>query len=473
MANKYNKVTPEIVEKLKKICGNNNVIYDNVEKLEPYSRDETGNLFAHMPDIVVKPESTEQVSKIMKLANENNIPVTPRGAGSGVAGAAIPLHGGIVLSVEKMNKILEIDKVDRVAIVEPGVVTNDLCNKVAEEELLYAGYPMSVETSFIGGNVATNAGGSKVVKYGNTRKHVLGLEVVLPNGGILELGGRIRKETWGYDLMDLMIGSEGTLGIFTKIILNLIPAPGKTVSLLVPFDSIKKTIDAVSNVIIAMKTLPVAVEFIDKLSVELITKYLNTTIPFQEKAEAYLIIQVEGNSKEELEELYERAGEACIENGAMDVFVADNRTTSENIWKVRREFAEGLRYADPYVSLSGDMVVPPSKVPELMEKIFNIADKYKVKVATAAHIADGNLHPELLKPANITPEKWPEVAEKIYSEMTAEAIKLGGVGSGEHGVGFLKREIFLSTKSETELNLMREIKKAFDPKNILNPEKVI
>lgn len=470
---KYNKVDESIVKKIRNIVGERNVIFENRDAIENYSVDEVGNLFAHSPDAVVKPESAKQISEIMKLANENKIPVTPRGAGSGVAGGAIPIYGGIVISLEKMNKILEIDKINRVAVVEPGVVTNDLCKKVEEEGLFYAGYPMSVETSFIGGNVATNAGGSQVVKYGNTRKHILGLEVVLPTGEIINLGGRYRKETWGYDLMDLMIGSEGTLGIFTKVIVNLIPKSAKAVDLLVPFEDVEKAVDAVANVIIAARVLPSAVEFMDKLSVDLVTKYLNTTIPFQEKAGAYLIIRMEANSKEEIDTLTENAGQACLDNGALDVFVADNRTTSDNIWKVRREFAEGLRAADPYVSLSGDIVVPPSKVPEMMRIITEMAKKHDVKVPTAAHIADGNIHAELLKPANITPEEWPSVAEKIYEEMTEEAVKIGGVGSGEHGVGILKRNIFLHTKTEAEIKIMREIKRAFDPNGILNPGKVI
>jgi len=470
---KYNKVTPDVANALKQICGEKNVIYENKEELSLYSYDEAGKLFARMPEIVVKPQNTDQVSEVMKLANENIIPVTPRAAGSGVAGAAIPLEGGIVLSVEKMNKILEINKIDRVAVVEPAVVTNDLCERVLEEGLLYAGYPMSVEMSFIGGNVATNAGGDKVIKYGSTRKHVLGLEVVLANGSVLNLGGRIRKQTWGYDLMDLMIGSEGTLGIFTKIILNLLPALGKTATLLVPFDNIEKTTEAVSSIILAIKKLPVTVEFMDKISVELSSKYLKTTIPFQDKAQAYLIIEVDGDSQQELEATYQKAGEVCLKNGALDVFIGDDRKSSESIWKTRMVFAEALRLADPYVSLSGDVVVPTSKVTELMEKTINIANKYRVKVAIAAHIADGNLHPELFKPDYVSLEDWPELAEKIYDEITQEAIKLGGVGSGEHGVGFLKRDIFLNTKPQIELDIARGIKKLFDPNNILNPGKII
>ena len=473
MEKDYGVITTEIIEGLREIVGEKNVIFDDKEKLENYAADEAGKIFGHMPEVAVNPESTEQVSKIMRLANKNKTPVTPRAAGSGLAGAAVPLYGGIVLSVERMNKILEIDKVNRVAVAESGVITNELCQKVLEEGMMYAGYPMSIETSFISGNVATNAGGGKVIRYGNTRKHILGLEVVLPTGDVIELGGKFRKDTWGYNLLNLMIGSEGTLGIFTKIIINLVPSAGKTVDLLVPFGDVDTAVNAVANVIVSAGVLPVSVEFMDKLSVDLTTKYLNTTIPFQDKAEAYLIIQLDSESKEGLENLYEKVGEACLNNDALDVFVAESRTDSENIWRVRQEFAEGLRAADPYVSFSGDVVVPLSKVPEMMKEIKKIGEKYNMRIPTAAHIADGNLHPELMKPDKVSVEEWPKMAEEIYEEMTDIAIKFGGAGSGEHGIGFLKKPIFLKTKSEEELNLMRGIKRVFDPNYILNPGKII
>lgn len=229
MEQQYGKVTTEIVEELIKIVGEKNTVFEDKAKLKEYGMDTLSLITGVVadPDIAVKPESTDQVSAIMKLASQHKIPVTARGAGTGLAGSAIPTSHGIVLSLEKMNRILEIDTVDRVAVVEAGIITKDLCRKVEEYGLMYAGYPMSTESSFIGGNVATNAGGAKVIKYGNTRKHILGLEVVLANGEILQLGGRFRKSTWGYDLMETIIGSEGTLAIVTKVIVNLIPGGGK------------------------------------------------------------------------------------------------------------------------------------------------------------------------------------------------------------------------------------------------------
>ncbi|MBC7331101.1 MAG: FAD-binding oxidoreductase [Synergistetes bacterium] len=469
----YGKIDIEIIEKLIEICGEGDVIYKNEEKLENYACDESGKIFCNPPEVVVKPENTGEVSKIMKLANVYHIPVTPRGAGSGLAGAAIPLYGGIVISMEKMNRILEIDKTNRVAVVEPGVITNDLCRKVEEEGLYYAGYPMSVGLSSIGGNVATNAGGSKVIKYGSTRKHVLGAEVVLPTGEVLNLGGKRRKETWGYDLLDLLIGSEGTLCIFTKLILNLLPLPKGTVDLLVPFRNIEEAIEAVKALFLEAKVLPTAIEFMDKTSVDIASQFLNFSLPLQGNAQAFLIIQIEERSKKELEEAYEKVGKSCLKNKALDVFVADNKTNSEKIWRIRRELTEALRNKDPFVSLSGDIVVPISEIPIMLKKIKEVEKKYNVKTATIGHIGDGNLHPALFKPKDVSPEDWISLSEKIVEELIEEAIKLGGSGSGEHGVGLLKRKTFLKTKPSTEIRIMREIKRIFDPNMILNPGKVI
>jgi len=471
MKHDYGTITPEIVEELREIIGERNVIFGEREKLETYAVDETGEAFAHLPDVVAKPETTDQVSKLMALANKHKIPVTPRGAGSGLAGSAVPIHGGIVLSTERMNKVLEIDKTNRVAVVEPGVVTKELCVKVLDEGLMYAGYPMSVDASFVGGNVGTNAGGGKVIKYGNTRMHVLGLEVVLPSGEVIRLGGKYRKETWGYNLLNLMIGSEGTLGIFTRIILNLIPPSGKTVDLLVPFDDVDTAVNVVSEIVVSGGVIPVAVEYMDKISVDISTQYLDTSIPFQDKAEAWLIIQLEGKSEEELEGLYEKIGEICLENGALDVFVADSRTDSENIWKVRQVMGEAKLATDPHIHI-GDIIVPLSEVPETMREMQRIADKYDVKMTTIGHIGDGNLHTDTMKPENVSVEDWHKMVGEIYDEIIGVAVKLGGVGSGEHGIGIIKRSIFLKTKSQAELALMRGIKQVFDPNYILNPGKI-
>ena len=469
---RYGKITPEILREIQEAAGAKNVVAGDPEALESYASDEAGIMFTSMPDAVVKGESAEQVAAVMKVASKHRIPVTPRGAGSGLAGAAVPLCGGIVLSLEKMNRILEIDPVNRVAVVEPGVVTNELCKAVAEEGFLYAGYPMSTETSFIGGNVATNAGGGKVIRYGNTRRHVLGLEVVLPTGTVLNLGGRIRKDTWGYSLMQLMVGSEGTLGIITKVIVNLEPKPGKTVNLLVAFPDLDTAVDSVAKVVRTGISV-ISCELMDKLSVNIAASHVNTELPYQDRADAFLLIQIEGDTDERLEEGYEKVGTLCLENGALEVFVAESRTESGMIWNIRQNLAEAMRAHDPYCSLSGDMVVPLSTVPEMVEEIRKAGKERGITVGILGHIADGNLHPIIFKPAGMEPMEWAEYAEAFYDDLTSVAIRLGGVGSGEHGIGYVKMPIFLHSKPAEEIEIMRGIKRSFDPDGILNPGKLL
>jgi glycolate oxidase len=467
----FGKVTPRIVAEFEKILGSNAVIYQDEEALENYSRDETGGeYYAHMPDVVLKPENAEQISKILKIANSEHLPVTPRGAGSGLAGASVPIYGGAVLSFEKMNKIIEIDKSNLVAVVEPGVVTNDLCRKVSEGGLYYAGYPMSVETSFIGGNVATNAGGSKVIKYGNTAHHVLGLEVILPDGETMQFGGKRRKDSSGYDLTRLMVGSEGTLAVFTKIFLNLIPLPGKTVDLLVPFADIATAIKNVGPLIAESKTLPSALEFIDDRSVKLGSKYNNIVLPFQEKAGAYLIVQYEGRNVEELENIYEKAGKALLNGGALDVFVADNRTNSEKIWRIRRNWLEGIKAFEPHTP-TGDVVVPTSEIPTIMEYIDEVSKEYKIEIPVAGHAADGNLHPAPMKPKEVPVQEWKDLSEEILAKIALQAAKMGGAVSGEHGIGFVKKHLLKETKSK-QFKIMKKLKGSFDPNGIMNPGKL-
>ncbi|MGC8870457.1 MAG: FAD-binding oxidoreductase [Brevinematia bacterium] len=465
----FKKVDEKIIDELINICGENDVLI-NYEDLERYAQDESGKLYAHLPEVVVRPESSEEISMILKIANENLIPVTPRGAGSGLVGGAIPLYGGIVLSMEKMNQILEIDKVNLTATCEPGVVTNDLCKKVAEEGLFYPGYPMSVETSFLGGNVATNAGGSKVIKYGNTGHHVLGLEVVLPSGEMINVGGKRRKDSSGYNLLHLFVGSEGTLGVFTKIIVNLIPLPPYTVDLLVPFPTIESAIYTVPKIISESKVLPCAIEFLDQGSVHLASIYTKEKWEYQDRADAYLIIQFDGNNKNQLESAYINAGETCLKEGALEVFVAENPFASEKLWRIRRNYLEAIKAVDPYVVL-GDAVVPTSLIPEMLKRIREIGKKYKVEIYNVAHAGDGNIHSAPIKPQDLSPEEWQPIQEEILNEISLIAGELGGAVSGEHGIGYVKKKtLFLSKKKE--LSLMKELKKAFDPHGIMNPGKI-
>jgi len=468
----YNKVTPEVLGELTTIFGEKNVLTE-AEKIESYAYDQAGKQWKHMPEVVVKAENEEQIAQLMKLANTKLIPVTPRGAGSGLAGAAVPLYGGIILSLEKMNKILEIDEINMVAVCETGVVTNDLCKAVADKGLFYAGYPMSVESSYIGSNIATNAGGAKVIKYGSTRSHVLGLECISPTGEKLVLGGKRRKETSGYSLLQLMIGSEGTLGIITKVIINLMPTPNKTVDLLVPFGSFDDAVKASSNVIRTTKVYPVAMEFMDIFSVKTTIEHLNLPpLPAQDKAEAYLLFTLEGKTQDELDELAETAGSACLEMGALDVFVASTRTESEKVWNVRINAPSVLLEKWPHM-LPGDVVVPRSETAEYIGRARAILEKYSgVQVTFFGHIGDGNIHPTLIDTANRTDKEWIEFSETIYEELCLLGSQMGGTVSGEHGIGVAKKHVLGQSLGDYPVSIMRGIKKVFDPNGILNPDKI-
>ena len=467
----YGRLTEKMISELASVLGTGGIITDDRDLLENYSWDQAGRIWGHMPEAVVRPDNTGQVSAVMKIASHYRIPVTPRGAGSGLNGGAVPLAGGIVLSLERMNAILEIDPVNRVAVVEPGVVTNDLCRAAAEKGFLYAGYPMSTETSFIGGNFATNAGGGKVVRYGSTRRHILGAEAVLPSGEIMELGGRYRKDSWGYNILQLLIGSEGTLAIVTKLIVNLEPKPGKTVNLLACYPDIEKLVESVSKVISSGKKI-ISCEFMDRNLVRYTTEYLGCRLPEQERSEGYLIIQIEGDNEEQLEESYEAVGKICLSCGAFEVFVAESRTDSAAMWNVRQNGLEGMRAKDPHACSSGDLMVPLSAVPEMLRRIDAAGREWGLEMGIIAHIGDGNIHPIPIKPEGMTPEKWAIYSEEFFEALIKEAIELGGVGSGEHGVGHVKQHIITQSKSPADLDLLRGIKRSFDPLNILNPGKM-
>jgi len=467
----YNKVTQEIVDELKEIIGSKYVIYEDTEKLEPYSHDEIAEKsYASMPEVVIKPRTVEEISRVMKLANRERIPITPRGAGSGLSGGAVPLFGGILLSVERMNEILEIDRENLVAVVEPGVVTNDINEKVKEYGLFFAGYPMSVESCFIGGNVAENAGGGRAVKYGVTGRYILGLEVVIPEGDIINLGGKRVKDVVGYDFIKLMVGSEGTLGIFTKIIIKLLPLPTEKIDLLVLFKDVETAIKMVPMIMTNGRIIPTAVEFMDKLSFHTSYKYLNEHLPHEE-AGAMLLIEIDGNSKTQLEKEYETIGELCLENDAIDVFVADNYTTQERVWKVRRNIAEALKVYSPVQTLE-DIVVPMANIPKILPELKVIADKYDVLIPCYGHAGDGNLHATVVKKPEMDDKKWEETLDKVLTEMYQKTVELGGTISGEHGIGHKRKKYIGQALEPVTLELMKRVKLAFDPNNILNPGKI-
>ena len=467
---KYNPISNSTIKKLEEICGKNFVFVDK-EKLEPYTHDETPvDQFAHFPEVVIMPRKTEQVSKIMKLAYENNIPVTPRGAGSGLSGGAIPVHGGIVLSLEKMNRILEIDSQNMMVTLEPGVVTNEVNEKVKEFGLFFAGYPMSVETCFIGGNVAENAGGGRAVKYGVTDRYIMGLEVVLPDGAIVTLGGKRVKDVTGYNLKQLFIGSEGTLGIVTKIIVKLLPLPIAIVDLLILYKDLNQAILSVPKIMTETKIIPTSIEFMDQLSVQTSCQYLNEHLPYQQ-AGAMLLVEVDGNNRQEVELEAEAIGELCLNQGALEVYVADNYTTQERVWAVRRNIAEAFKVISPQQSIE-DIVVPISVIAEVVEEIQRIAQKYSTLIPCYGHAGDGNLHATIVKNPAQTYQEWLDIENKILVDLYHLVKEKGGTISGEHGIGLKRKEYLNLFCSEEEIKLMKKIKNAIDTKNIMNPGKI-
>lgn len=465
----YNKVTKAILTELIDIVGERNVLVEE-ERLETYSHDETNaEEYGHMPEVAVTPTTTEQVAEIVKLANRHLIPVTPRGAGSGLSGGAIPDLGGIILSLEKMNKILEIDYSNMCVVAEAGIVTNELNNAVAEHGLLFAGYPMSLESCFLGGNIAENAGGGKAVKYGVTGRYILGLELVTPTGDVVWLGGKLSKDVTGYDLKQLVIGSEGTLGIVTKAIVRLIGLPTAQGDLLCLFATPKAAIDTVP-ILMARGPVPTSIEFMDRLSVQTSCEYLNENLPY-EKAGAMLLVELDGTDPQRLELELEETGELLMDNGALEVYVADNGTTRERVWSVRRNIAEAFKVASPVQSLE-DIVVPYAAIPDVIPELERLANQYETQIPCYGHAGDGNLHATLVKNPEHTMEQWHEIEPKILRELYRITSSLGGKISGEHGIGIKRKGYLADLIDPVELELMRGIKRAWDPKNIMNPGKI-
>jgi glycolate oxidase len=464
----YNKVDARAIEFLKDVFGADDVLLDP-EMKEKYSHDEVPGLKAQ-PEAVVRATNAEQVSRLMKFANDRMIPVTPRGAGYGLSGGAVPAHGGIVLSLERMNRILEIDKRNLMVTVEPGVITEKIHQAVEAEGLFYPPDPASLDSCSIGGNVAECAGGPRAVKYGVTKDYVCGLQVVLPSGEILETGGKLVKNVTGYDLNGLLVGSEGTLGIITKIILRLIPLPKVTIDLLVAFHEFQSAGDTVSA-IIEQQILPTALEFMDRDCLLACEAYLKKQLPFSGEAKAVLLIKLDGNRKEDVEAMAETIGEVCLEGGAIDVLVADNRPDQDRLWEARRAIIDALNMKSP-VNQMEDIVVPRGKISEFLGEMKRLEKEYEYPIVCFGHSGDGNIHVNVLKedrPEDVWEKTVPEISEKIFDI----ALALGGQITGEHGVGLTRKHHLEKAIGPAAVRLIREIKRSFDPNNILNPGKIL
>lgn len=467
----YRPVTAEIAAQLRSIVGEQHVLYGDPERMEAYAHDEVaGAEHAHRPEAVVKPATAAEIAEVLRLANRERIPVTPRGAGTGLSCGAVPVYGGIVLAVERMNRILEIDAANMVVVVEPGVVTNDINQAVQPLGLFYAGYPMSVESCFVGGNVAENAGGGRAIKYGVTGRYVLGLEVVLPTGEIVVVGGKRVKDVTGYDLLHLLVGSEGTLGIFSRIILRLLPLPAARAVLLVPFPSVAAAIAAVPQVMTQGHLLPAAVEFMDRRSVQAAYQFLGESPPHPDLG-AMLLIEVDGASVEQVEAEYSSLADRCLEAGALDVFVGNTPDTERRMWRPRQNLAEALKVISPVQSLE-DIVVPLAQIPDLMPELERLSEKYDVLIPCYGHAGDGNLHATPVKRPETPPEVWQARLPDLLEELYRAVARLGGTISGEHGVGSKRARYLPLVLDPALIALERRIKAAFDPLNILNPGKI-
>ena len=461
---KYNPVDSATIAELIQIVGEKYVWTDR-DKLEPYSHDEvTGEKYIHYPEAVIFPETTAQVAEILKLANRRLIPVVPRGAGSGYACASVAYEGGIVLSTERMNRVLEIDELNMVLVVEPGVRTADVHKLAIEKGYLYPGEPSSSDSSFIGGNVATNAGGLKAVKYGTTRQHVLGLEIVTPEGEVVTLGGKLKKDSTGYGLTQLMIGSEGTLGVVTKVYLKMAPRLQHVVDLLAIFPTLESAINIVAKVM-QSPINPLCVEFMDNKGIRCAEEFLHEKLPHSDKG-YYVILSIDGNNEDVLDEQCVFIDELCTANGALEVLVAD----PAKIWKARKSFGEANR-ARSLIFSAEDTVVPMSRIPDVVQKFSELSVKYGVNIHIAAHAADGNVHADILK-EEMPLEKWLETLPLLQDELYAFIYSVGGKLSGEHGIGYKRLALMKKYCNPVELKMMKAIKLALDPNQIMNPGKI-
>src|SRR5512140_2758800 len=455
-------LNPHVLQKLKAIVGPDNIATERQDLL-CYSYDATQMEF--LPDAVVHPANADEVSQIMKLANAERFPVFPRGAGSGFTGGALPRGGGIVLVTARMNRILRIDTENLVAEVEPGVVTEQFQQEVEKLGLFYPPDPASLKFSTLGGNVAECAGGPRCVKYGVTRDFVMGLEVVLPTGEIIRTGGETYKGVVGYDLTRLLCGSEGTLGVITKIIFKLLPLPEAKKTMLTIFDSIDGAAQAVST-IIGNKIIPTTLEFMDYATLQCVNKRFSLGIP--ESGRAVLLIEVDGD-RDLIEKQAARIQELIAPLGLVECKVARDAAESEALWKVRRLVSPSLRDVNPN-KFNEDIVVPRSRVPDVIRVIEKIQQKYDIPIVNFGHAGDGNIHVNIMIDKNIPGEE--EKAHGAIAEVFQAALDLNGTMSGEHGVGLAKQPyIHLELKPE-QVAAMQGIKKALDPNNILNPGKM-
>ena len=451
-----------IVKQITHIVGKENV-WEDQETRTCYSYDATNRRY--LPELIVFPRTPQQISEILKLANQSHFPVIPRGAGTGFTGGTLPVEGGVVLVLTKMNKILRIDPENLLAIVEPGVVTYDLQQEVEKISLFYPPDPASLKTSTLGGNVAECAGGPRAVKYGVTKDYVLGLEAVLPTGEIISTGVQTVKSVVGYDLTKLLVGSEGTLGVITKIILRLLPLPKAKRTMLAIFSTIEAAAKTVSQ-IISSRIIPTTLEFMDNATIRCVEDYLHMGLPVE--AGALLIIEVDG-APEALQGEIEEIQKICQANQALETKVAKDNNEAEELWKARRAVSAAVVKLNP-TKINEDVTVPRSKVAEILRQVEAIAKKHNLIIVNFGHAGDGNIHVNVLIDRRKPGEE--DRAHVAVKEIFKAVLDLGGTLSGEHGIGITKAPYLTMELGDMGVEVMKRIKKSFDPNNVLNPGKI-
>lgn len=461
----YNKITDADIKALIEISGESNV-FTGDDISHDYSHDELGGI-EKMPDLLIKVHSTEEISKIMKLAYDRVIPVTVRGSGTGLVGAAVPVEGGILLETTAMNKILSLDSDNLTVTVQPGVLLMELAAFAEENDFLYPPDP-GEKSATIGGNISTNAGGMRAVKYGVTRDYVRELTVVLPNGEIMKLGGKVAKNSSGYSLKDMIIGSEGTLAIITEAVLKLVPLPKVSVSLLVPFPDMKSAIESVPH-IIRSKVTPTAIEYMSRDTILFSESYLGKKFP-DTKNEAYILLTFDGNTAEQVENDMNIVADLCLSIGALDAYIVDTEERKKSVWSARGAFLEAIKASTTEMD-ECDVVVPGNKIDEFIKFTHALSREYSIRIPSFGHAGDGNLHIYICRD-ELGKEEWEKKLSLCFDAMYKKAEEIGGLVSGEHGIGYAKKEFLKKQYGPTHIALMQGIKRAFDEKNILNPGKV-
>jgi glycolate oxidase len=465
MKSTYGRVTQRTIRELTTFVGGDSVSTKQNE-IEDYSHDEMPLAKPHAPQVIVRPADTHALAKLLDFANKKRIPVTPRGAGTGLSGGCTPIHGGILLSLERMNRILKIDRDNLVAIVEPGVTLSHLHNEVAKQGLCYPLLPGEM-TATVGGNIATNAGGMNAVKYGVTRHHVLGLEAVLPNGEIIKTGGEFVKCSTGYDLTQLIIGSEGTLAVVTKAILKLTARLARREVLFVPFTNLQNAIGAVPE-ILRLKVTPIGIEFMERSIIEIVEEYIGKEIPYHQY-EAFLMITMEGESESEISEYFCQVEAICRQHGAIDAMMPGSERAKRKLLDARDKFYHAIKRFAPMEII--DVVVPRNEIARFVQRVKEISGEHEVPIIMYGHAGDGNVH---LHPicVGIDREEWQDRLPRLMSDIYRAGVSFGGAISGEHGIGFDKKAYLPIEMDTALLNVMKGIKRALDPNNILNPGKI-